>query len=665
MAHIKATRNSQASSIQVQYCSHHCHEVSLGHLRLPHETRLKIASELQHGVTMDKIMDNVRDTISHGINREHLVTKQDVHNIKHQYNIDGISRHPNDMTSVCAWIEEFKTDPNNPVLLFKPQGEQQPEGMDDVGTDDFILVLQTQFQLDMLKAYGHKCICMDATYGVNLYDFMLTSVLVIDEFGEGIPVAWAITNREDTAILVQYLQSLKQKVGTLSPEWFMSDDADQYFNAFRGVFGCKGTKKVLCAWHLDRAWRGALRQHIKSNDKRIEIYHHMRTLLTERDPATFRVQLQQLLTFLDNSREMSFLHYVRSNYCNRVEQWATCFRLGTQVNTNMFIEAFHRLLKIVYLNHKQNRRIDYLLHTLLRISRDKAFERLQKLQKGKYSHRVAEINKRHKAAQNVIEKGILPISTEEGWTITSERDPSLVYCISAVNLNCNCKLACSTCHVCVHMYRCTCLDFALHTTVCKHIHTIGMNSHQSKQNSLNSLTNDINYFTSVMGGTETQDTALATQSRVIKLVEEVNFAVRNCLDIEALKASQQHLRAALTVISAIEQSPKDINPPKKRKIAANTNTPKQLRFFSTKKKKPKPTQLPKPTYDQQKCSQNILQQLEVKFCAVCFKEEDSTTDPGEDIQWISCSQCSVWVHTSCTQGTTDEDYLCQYCCKQI
>ena len=60
---------------------------------------------------------------------------------------------------MCAWVEEFKESPHNPIILFKAQGEQ-PENMENVGTDDFILVLQTQFQLDMLKANGNKCICM-------------------------------------------------------------------------------------------------------------------------------------------------------------------------------------------------------------------------------------------------------------------------------------------------------------------------------------------------------------------------------------------------------------------------------------------------------------------------------------------------------------------------
>ena len=31
---------------------------------------------------------------------------------------------------------------------------------------------------------------------------------------------------------------------------------------------------------------------------------------------------------------------------------------------------------------------------------------------------------------------------------------------------------CTQCNACVHMYCCTCLDFLLHTTICKHIHLV-------------------------------------------------------------------------------------------------------------------------------------------------------------------------------------------------
>ena len=37
---------------------------------------------------------------------------------------------------------------------------------------------------------------------------MLITILVLDDFGEGIPVAWAISNREDAIILVEFLEAM-------------------------------------------------------------------------------------------------------------------------------------------------------------------------------------------------------------------------------------------------------------------------------------------------------------------------------------------------------------------------------------------------------------------------------------------------------------------------
>ena len=63
----------------------------------------------------------------------------------------------------------------------------------------------------------------------------LITVLVV-EFGEGIPVAWPITNSEDKAHLVAFLTALKVKVGEIhNIHVFMSDDAQQYFNAWSDV----------------------------------------------------------------------------------------------------------------------------------------------------------------------------------------------------------------------------------------------------------------------------------------------------------------------------------------------------------------------------------------------------------------------------------------------
>ena len=79
ISHMKVSKHLLAEKILVEYCStHHNHEVKLGHLRMSQESRLKIAAQLQQGVTFDKILDHVRDDAMAELNREHLVTKQDI-----------------------------------------------------------------------------------------------------------------------------------------------------------------------------------------------------------------------------------------------------------------------------------------------------------------------------------------------------------------------------------------------------------------------------------------------------------------------------------------------------------------------------------------------------------------------------------------------------------
>ena len=259
--------------------------VNLGHLRIPNDTRIKIASKLKQGVEIERILDDIRDNITCGISREHLVTRQDIRNIKVQYNIDGISRHKSDPISVAAWVEEMKGLLHNPVLLFKLQGESDPQGQ--LSNDDFLLVLQIEFQRDMLRQFRNNVVCVDSTYGTNAYYFSLITLMVIDEFGEGIPVAWAISNKEETKTLTLFFAAIKAASGPLNPKWFMSDDADQFYNAWKAAFGVEGCSKLLCVWHVDRSWRRALQDKVPNITRRIEVYHHLRVLLHETVEAKF------------------------------------------------------------------------------------------------------------------------------------------------------------------------------------------------------------------------------------------------------------------------------------------------------------------------------------------------------------------------------------------
>ena len=131
----------------------------------------------------------------------------------------------------------------------------------------------------------------------------------------------------------------------------MSDDADNYFNAWKAVFGEGDTKKILCAWHIDRTWRKALVETVRDKKDQIKIYHQLSILLNERDEAKFRLTLQAFLTHLQ-TEHARFFAYFTTNYCSQLPQWAACYRTQTTINTNMYLESFHRVLKILHLNHK-------------------------------------------------------------------------------------------------------------------------------------------------------------------------------------------------------------------------------------------------------------------------------------------------------------------------
>lgn len=135
-----------------------------------------------------------------------------------------------------------------------------------------------------------KLVCADATHGTNSYNFQLISVLVIDEFGEGFPVGWCISNKEDHTLLTNFFVHLREKTGPIYPEWFMSDMAEQYFTSWVSAYG--GTvKQLFCTWHVDRAWRKNLPQ-ILNKELQTTVYHMLRVLLEELDQKQFQQLLQ-------------------------------------------------------------------------------------------------------------------------------------------------------------------------------------------------------------------------------------------------------------------------------------------------------------------------------------------------------------------------------------
>ena len=218
----------------------------------------------------------------------------------------------------------------------------------------------------------------------------------IDELGKGFPVGWCISNREDQFVLLNFFQASKSKAGTVSPRWFMSDLAEQFYNAWVATFNT--SHKLVCTWHVDHAWRENLKQ-LKDSELQAIVYHNLRVLLEETDCHKFEQLLHETVKQLNKSSlTADFGKYFQTYYAINKEQWAACYRKEALVNTNMYMEAFHRVLKYVYMKGKVNKRVDNCVYILLKFARDKGYEHLVKIEKGKNTDNLSMIKLRHQSS---------------------------------------------------------------------------------------------------------------------------------------------------------------------------------------------------------------------------------------------------------------------------
>ena len=75
-AFIATTVDNHTGAVTVEYCQHHVgHTMDIGHLRLSAELRTEIAGLLRQGVTVSKVMDNIRDRASGDTGRDRLLSR--------------------------------------------------------------------------------------------------------------------------------------------------------------------------------------------------------------------------------------------------------------------------------------------------------------------------------------------------------------------------------------------------------------------------------------------------------------------------------------------------------------------------------------------------------------------------------------------------------------
>lgn len=522
--------------------------------------------KLKEGVTFNRVLDAIREAeISPDtFNRSCLLERQDLYNIARDFNIDyATKRDSNDSISVKLWVTEMKShEAECPVLYYKNQNES----VSYLDKADFALVLMTNFQAQQIIKFGSEKICIDGTHGTNAYDIQLYTLLTVDEFGSGCPVAFCFSNRSDELIFRQFFNVVKSKVGQIQSKVFMSDDAPAFYNAWSSVMGAV-THKLLCTWHIDRNWRQNLNKISGVTEKKAIVYKTLRVLLQQTSVEDFQTYHVQVLEDLLNDNDTKlFGEYFKRHYSNRPESWAYCYRLRLGINTNMYLESFHKTLKHIYLEGKKVKRLDKTINAVMKFTRDSIFQRLIKLSKNVPCEKVQKIRQSHTVSMAFKLDQIQILKNEEGYLIQSQSNPSLQHHIVKVGETCNHPscLKCIKCNICVHTFHCSCMDNLIKLNICKHIHACArliFNSFDDKENNV--------------------ETNLAEQENAIKMAQTfVQFKAipDNNEDI----TSQAKLILGLSTTCSYSDSQKELIKKQLAKVISLMNEGKKVTFNQLK-----------------------------------------------------------------------------------
>lgn len=444
------------------WSTHVGHHNNLGHLsEINNDLRLNISAETSIFDTQYEINDSNLESI---LQQYPLLTKSDFKNIEKSFflNFGQDIKYANDRENVDIWMQELQNCQNSCVLFYKAQG--QNSDISYLNNDDFLLIIMTTVQEEILKKFSTNCLCIDRTHEVNSYGYELITLLALDSLQRGLPCAFLITNTTDEISLSIFFQCLKHKVGELQPKFFMSDVENSFCSSWMAEMGMP-QKHFFCTWHVDWCWKKNLIK-INGKEKQLEVYRILKPLLYEQDIKRFNHSIKAAVAHLNEDPDIKeFASYFKMHYEQTITAWASCYKIQSGLNINWQLEKMHQALKYIYLCEKYSKRPDLAMYCIMRFIKNKMMARLMISNKRKLTNKVTELAYRHKASTLMSSQVLL---NKNGWLVSCENN-ELHYIQEVIDI-CTCQIICPECNICIHRYSCSCFDSSIKWNMCKHVH---------------------------------------------------------------------------------------------------------------------------------------------------------------------------------------------------
>ncbi|KAL9176917.1 hypothetical protein ABFS82_01G025500 [Erythranthe guttata] len=323
--------------------------------RISEELRQKVMSLLHVGTSLDAIVQHHMEEVQrHGgpHSRDDFLTRNDVRNMERLIRNSPHELHLDDRCSVKMWVQRH----HKHVFYFQ----------ESCGCEDFVLGVQTDWQLQQMLRYGHGGFIASHLVSGSKKFKQLCSLLAFDSSQNAIPVAWIISSSSIGQNIHKWIPSLVERIRGKDTRWrpnaVLVDDPSFEASILREAFQCR---VLLCLWHVRRGWLKGLLKYCNNFDVQREMFKQLgRILYCTRNGSSVADAVEEFVQiFVD---QYAFIEYFRSKWLSKIELWVNCVRTlpVAPQETIASIESYHLRLKSKVLSQDSDQRVDFLIHAL-------------------------------------------------------------------------------------------------------------------------------------------------------------------------------------------------------------------------------------------------------------------------------------------------------------
>ena len=297
--------------------------------------------------------------------------------------------------------------------------------------------------------------------------FPLYTLMVFDDWFNGVPVAYIITSSSKQPDLKPWMKALAAKLASMQPGWapnaFITDCAQAEIGGLQSVW--PGVKVFLCLWHVRRAWLKQAVAKIKDHAIRAGVLKGLGRIMYDTKCPPGDGMGPWAIRQLDALRDSfpivnNFWAYFDKQWADKTHMWVVGHRNLPYAgqDTNAAIESYHSNLKATLRASKgraHGRRLDWVIYELTEEILSQYWYQAMRKQHGFVPNLKQEqfvINAVLKAREIPDSCVTLPIATDGPALVTSMNNTAKLYSVYSPD----CEWGC-----------CDCM-WALKGNICKH-----------------------------------------------------------------------------------------------------------------------------------------------------------------------------------------------------